>query len=58
VRLLHQSGVLTRTDALLNRGEAVHQLQRAISYGKVLPERGCRPDEVGTISGAHASSDA
>jgi TnpA family transposase len=38
---------------LLNRGEAVHQLQRAIYYGKVAPERGRRPDEMVAISGAH-----
>lgn len=31
---------------LLNRGESVHQLQRAIYTGKVAPERGRRRDEM------------
>jgi hypothetical protein len=39
---------------LLNRGESVHQLQRAIHYGKVAPERGRRHDEMMAISGSHA----
>jgi TnpA family transposase len=39
---------------LLNRGESVHQLQRAIYYGRIAPERGRRADEMMTISGAHA----
>lgn len=38
---------------LLNRGESVHQLQRAIYYGRVTAERGRRRDELRTISGAH-----
>jgi TnpA family transposase len=38
---------------LLNRGESVHQLQRAIYYGRVSAERGRRRDELRTISGAH-----
>jgi TnpA family transposase len=39
---------------LLNRGESVHQLQRAIYSGRVAPERGRRGDEMAAISGAHA----
>ncbi|MBT2303890.1 Tn3 family transposase [Variovorax paradoxus] len=39
---------------LLNRGESVHQLQRAIYYGRIAPERGRRQDELIAISGAHA----
>ena len=39
---------------LLNRGESVHQLQRAIYTGKVAPERGRRRDEMMAISGSHA----
>ena len=39
---------------LLNRGESVHQLQRAIYYGRLAPERGRRRDEIRAISGSHA----
>ena len=39
---------------LLNRGESVHQLQRAIYYGRISPERGRRRDEMKAISGSHA----
>ena len=39
---------------LLNRGESVHQLQRAVYSGKVAPERGRRRDEMRAISGSHA----
>ena len=39
---------------LLNRGESVHQLQRAVYSGKVSPERGRRRDEMRAISGSHA----
>jgi TnpA family transposase len=39
---------------LLNRGESVHQLQRAVYAGKVAPERGRRRDEMRAISGSHA----
>lgn len=39
---------------LLNRGESVHQLQRAIHGGHVAPERGRRRQEMAAISGAHA----
>ena len=39
---------------LLNRGESVHQLQRAIYYGRLAPERGRRRDELVAISGSHA----
>lgn len=39
---------------LLNRGESVHQLQRAIYYGRVAAERGRRRDELRAISGSHA----
>ncbi len=38
---------------ILNRGESVHQLQRAVYYGKVPPERGRRRDEMVAISGSH-----
>lgn len=38
---------------ILNRGESVHQLQRAVYFGKVSPERGRRKDEIIAISGAH-----
>lgn len=38
---------------LLNRGESVHQLQRAIHSGRIAPERGRRRDELKAISGAH-----
>lgn len=37
---------------LLNRGESVHQLQRAIYTGKISPERGRRRDEMIAISGS------
>lgn len=39
---------------LLNRGESVHQLQRAVYSGKVVPERGRRREEMKAISGSHA----
>jgi hypothetical protein len=39
---------------LLDRGESVHQLQRAVYSGKVATERGRRRDEMQTISGSHA----
>ncbi|MEJ8852337.1 Tn3 family transposase [Variovorax rhizosphaerae] len=39
---------------LLNRGESVHQLQRAIHGGQVAQERGRRQQEMIAISGAHA----
>ena len=39
---------------LLNRGESVHQLQRAVYSGKLAPERGRRRDEMKAISGSHA----
>jgi TnpA family transposase len=38
---------------LLNRGESVHQLQRAIHGGQMAPERGRRRQEMAAISGAH-----
>lgn len=38
---------------LLNRGESVHQLQRAVYYGRISPERGRRRDELKAISGSH-----
>ena len=38
---------------ILNRGESVHQLQRAVYFGRVSPERGRRRDEMIAISGAH-----
>jgi TnpA family transposase len=37
---------------LLDRGESVHLLQRAVYSGKVAPERGRRADEMRTISGS------
>ncbi|MDZ5454945.1 Tn3 family transposase [Azohydromonas lata] len=37
---------------LLDRGESVHLLQRAVYSGKVSPERGRRADEMCTISGS------
>ncbi|AYQ43550.1 Tn3 family transposase [Burkholderia lata] len=37
---------------LLNRGESVHQLQRAIYTGRVASERGRRRDEMVAISGS------
>lgn len=37
---------------LLNRGESVHQLQRAIYTGRVASERGRRRDEMMAISGS------
>nr|WP_257993276.1 Tn3 family transposase [Cupriavidus pauculus] len=37
---------------LLNRGESVHQLQRAVYTGKIAPERGRRRDEMIAISGS------
>ncbi|EWS60879.1 Transposase, TnpA family [Methylibium sp. T29-B] len=39
---------------LLNRGESVHQLQRAIHGGHVAHDRGRRRQEMVAISGAHA----
>jgi len=39
---------------LLNRGESVHQLQRAIYFGRLAPERGRRRDEIRAVSGSHA----
>lgn len=39
---------------LLNRGESVHQLQRAIYFGRIAPSRGRREDEMTAISGCHA----
>lgn len=38
---------------ILNRGESVDQLQRAVYYRKVAPERGLRRDEMIAISGSH-----
>jgi len=38
---------------ILNRGESVHQLQRAVYFGKVAPERGRQHDEMMAISGSH-----
>ena len=39
--------------ALLNRGESVHQLQRAVYHGRVGVSRGRRADELRAISTAH-----
>lgn len=49
-----QSDFRREIHTLLNRGESVHQLQRAIYYGRIAPERGRRSDEMIAISGAHA----
>lgn len=40
--------------ALLNRGESVHQLQRALHAGRIAPGRGRRREEMTALSGAHA----
>lgn len=37
---------------ILNHGESLHALERAIYTGKVAPARGRRPDELAAISGA------
>jgi TnpA family transposase len=39
--------------AILNRGESVHLLQRAVYLGKVPTDRGRRRDELIAISGSH-----
>lgn len=39
--------------ALLDRGESVHQLQRAVHQGRMGTHRGRRRDELWAISGAH-----
>lgn len=39
---------------LLNRGESVHQLQRAIYHGRLGHQRGRRREELVAVSGAHA----
>ncbi len=39
--------------ALLDRGESVHQLQRAVHQGRMGTQRGRRRDELWAISGAH-----
>jgi len=51
---LTNAGFRREIHTLLNRGESVHQLQRAIYYGRVQPERGRRRDELAAISGSHA----
>lgn len=38
----------------MNRGESVHQLQRAVYSAKMAAERGRRRDEMLAISGSHA----
>lgn len=38
---------------LLNRGEAVHVLERAIFPGRIAPQRGRRRDELQALAGAH-----
>ena len=38
---------------VLNRGESVHQLQRAVYYGRVPPSRGRRRDEMAAITASH-----
>jgi len=39
---------------LLNRGESVHQLQRAVYHGRLGHQRGRRGEELQAVSGAHA----
>lgn len=39
---------------LLNRNESVHQLQRAVHFGRIGTQRGRRHDEMVAISGSHA----
>src|SRR6185295_5906023 len=39
---------------LLNRGESVHQLQRAVYHGRLDPQRGRRAQQLAPVSGAHA----
>lgn len=39
---------------ILNRGESVHALQRAILTGRLAAERGRRKEELSLISGSHA----
>jgi len=39
---------------LLNRGESVHELQRAVFHGRMMHDRGRRSDEMRAISGSHA----
>lgn len=46
------TGFRRELHTLLNRGESVHQLERAIYTGKVAPERGRRRDEMIAISGS------
>jgi TnpA family transposase len=59
LRTLFLCDYLSNTDfrreihTVLNRGETVHQLQRAVYYGKVPPERGRRANEMIAISGSH-----
>ena len=38
---------------LLNRNESVHQLQRAVHFGRIGTQRGRRSDELVAISGSH-----
>lgn len=47
------SGFRRELHTVLNRGESVHQLQRAIYTGKIAPERARRRDELTAISGSH-----
>jgi len=48
-----KEGFRREIHTLLNRGESVHQLQRAVYYGRIAAERGRRRDELRAISGSH-----
>lgn len=51
---LTQPGFRRELRTLLNRGESVHQLQRAIYHGRLGHQRGRRREELVAVSGAHA----
>jgi TnpA family transposase len=52
LRLLRQSGIPDRNPHLLNQGEAVHSLQRAVYNGVIPAKHGRTMEELGAISGA------
>ena len=54
LRLLRQSGVPDEILDLLNQGEAVHSLQRAVYNGMITAKHGRTMEELGAISGALA----
>jgi TnpA family transposase len=47
-----EAALRVQIDRLLNRGEAVHVLQRAIHGGSLAPKRGRTPEQLAAISGA------